>query len=242
MFIKDLATGKKEMIFDASHAKPSPIQTRPLEEQGERESQRLWHSTVEAIKRADQNTATEEKSKIEDEQRREAAARGEGNVWKPKLFQAAPSGDEESLDWILSAHVDGSAPAEKQIEQILAIADILPGQNKGSGAPAQKSEQEAHTSGSEAQSTPSTHEIPSQPVIAQKPDSEPTTSNPAPEADAAPGSAPSKPGVIITTADSVPIDRAAAEAEASATSHRPGDTVRRMDSFGNEETFLDAET
>jgi len=242
MFIKDLATGKKEKIFDASHAKPSPVQTRPLEEQGERESQRLWHNTVEAIKRADQHTATDEKSKIEDEQRKEAAARGEGNVWKPKLFHAVPSGDEETLDWILSAHVDGSAPAEKQIEQILAIADILPGQKNGQGAVAQKGGQEPNTSGSEAQSTPYTHDIPSQPVIAPISDGQTTTTtNPAPEVKDAPVPAASKPGVVTTAADSVPIDRAAAEAEAAATSHRPGEAVRRMDSFGNEETFIDAE-
>jgi hypothetical protein len=241
MFIKDLATGKKEMIFDATHAKPSPIQTRPLEEQGERESQRLWHNTVEAIKRADQSTATEEKSKIEDEQRKEAAARGEGNVWQPKLFQAVPAGDEESLDWILSAHVDGSAPAEKQIEQILAIANILPGQKKGQEAPAQKIEQETNGSSSKAQSIPYTHDIPSQPAIAPNPGGHTATSDPAPEANTTPVPAPSKHGVVTTTADSLPIDRAAAEAEASATSHRPGEVVRRTDSFGNEETFIDAE-
>jgi hypothetical protein len=238
MFIKDLATGKKELLFDASHAKPSPVQTRPLEEQGLRESQRLWHSTVDAIKRADQKTATDEKSKIEDEQRREAAARGEASVWEPKLFKAAPAGDEESLDWIISAHVDGSAPAEKQIEQIFAIADILPGQKSG---------KDSNLSESEAQPSQQTQPIPSQPVVAPTGDSQPVATNHAPvvqpepaEGAATTTSAGSK--VVATTASSVPIDRHAAEAEAAAAAPpRPGDVVRRMDSFGDEETFIDAE-
>ncbi|KYG46822.1 hypothetical protein M433DRAFT_152905 [Acidomyces richmondensis BFW] len=127
MYIKDLTTGKTELLFDATHAKPTPVKARPLSEQSPRESQRLWDPTTRAIKRADQKTATEEKTKIEDEQRREAAERGEES-WHPKLFKAAPPGDEQSLDWIINARVDDDAPPQKQIEQILAIAPILPGQ------------------------------------------------------------------------------------------------------------------
>lgn len=127
MHIKDLATGKKELFFDATHAKPSYPKARPLEEQGPRESQKLWNSTTQAIKKADQRTATDEKSRIEDEQRKEASERGE-NEWKPNLFKAAPAGDEQNLDWVIDAEVDPTAPFDKQIEQILAIAPVLPGQ------------------------------------------------------------------------------------------------------------------
>ena len=45
------------------------------------------------------------------------------------VFKAAPPGDEENLDWIIAAHVDSTASPEKQIEQVLAIAPILPGQH-----------------------------------------------------------------------------------------------------------------
>lgn len=140
MHIKDLATGKKEMIFDAANSKPSIPKSRPLEEQGPRESQKLWHSTTDAIKRADQKVATEEKSRIEDEQRKEAAERGGDDNWKPKLFVARPTGDEENLDWIIPFDaVDTNAPAQKQIEQILALAPILPGQKATAIAPSQSS-------------------------------------------------------------------------------------------------------
>lgn len=83
---------------------------RPLEEQTARESQRLWHSTVVAIKEANHIAATDEKTKIEDLQREEAAQRAnEGVEWQPKLFRrvhGGPGGSEEGeedLDWILNA-------------------------------------------------------------------------------------------------------------------------------------------
>ena len=152
MYIKDLATGKKELLFDASHAKESPVQARPLNEQQSRESQKLWDSTTRAIKRADQRTATDEKTKIEEEQRKEAAERGD-DTWEPKLFKAAPSGDEQKLDWIIDAQIDNDGPAEKQIKQILAIAPILPGQGQSqgnvgdsSGSPSQQQQKANKTS------------------------------------------------------------------------------------------------
>jgi hypothetical protein len=129
MFIKDLSTGKKELLFDATHAKPHIPNARPLEEQAPRESQKLWDATNKAIKKGDHRGATDAKTLIEEEQRREAAERGEGHVWQPKLFKAAPPGDEEQLDWIIEADVDSTAPPQKQIEQVLAIAPIVPGQH-----------------------------------------------------------------------------------------------------------------
>ena len=83
---------------------------RPLEEQGERESQRLWHTTAEAVIARDHEKATDEKSKIEDRQRQEAAERAEQGIeWKPKLFRkvnSGPGGSEEGegdLDFIINA-------------------------------------------------------------------------------------------------------------------------------------------
>ena len=110
MFIKDLKTGNKKPFFDATHAKHSPPLTRPISEQGERESQRLWQSTVKAVHVADHVKATDEKAKIEDRQREEAKHREEtGEEWMPKLFRrvdarpgAAEEG-EEDLEWIIKA-------------------------------------------------------------------------------------------------------------------------------------------
>ena len=103
-------TGKKQLLFDASHARETPPRTRPIEEQDERESQRLWQKVTTAIKQRDQLTATDEKTKIEDRQREEAARRAdEGVDWTPRLFrrvQGGPGGPEEGeedLDWIIRA-------------------------------------------------------------------------------------------------------------------------------------------
>ncbi|KAG9906046.1 Oxysterol-binding protein, partial [Aureobasidium melanogenum] len=135
MYIKNLTTGKKELIFDATHAKPSYPKARPLEEQGDRESQRLWDKVTKAIKVADQKAATDEKSAIEDRQRAEAAERGESE-WQPKLFRRTRAGasqgpgdldGEENLDWVIDATIDGKTPDEI-VKQVLAIAPILPGQ------------------------------------------------------------------------------------------------------------------
>ncbi|KAK5130269.1 hypothetical protein LTR08_002270 [Meristemomyces frigidus] len=181
MYIKDLSTGKKELFFDASTAKPTFPKARPLSEQGPKESQRLWDPTVRAIKKADQRVATDEKSAVEDDQRREAAERDEAHPWQPLLFTQMPPGDEQNLDWILRAKVDDQAPAKKQVEQILAITPILPGQGAGpifakgaeqqsqQGGQAQQSQRSQQTAQSSPQQ-PVQHQPPvqSQPVQYQQ--------------------------------------------------------------------------
>lgn len=98
------------MLFNATKARPSVPKSRPLEEQDERESQNLWFKTAEAVKARDHVLATDEKTKIEDTQRDEAAKRAEEGVeWRPKLFRAVKGGPggpeegEEDLDWILNS-------------------------------------------------------------------------------------------------------------------------------------------
>lgn len=160
-------TGHKEVLFNAAHAKHTPPIARPIEEQEERESQRLWQTTVKAIKESNHVAATEEKSKIEDRQRDETAKRAEQGIdWQPKLFrrvQGGPGGHEEGeedLDWILNADMyvwmpvifplladfpsDGATPQEK-VKQILSIAPILIGQS-ASQVPNAIPSQHAHQS------------------------------------------------------------------------------------------------
>lgn len=105
-----MKTGKKEPLFDASHAKPTLPSARPIAEQDERESQRLWEKCNEALRKRDQDVATDEKTKVEDMQRNEAGQRGEAE-WQPRLFRrvrGGPGGSEEgeeNLDWILNAEM-----------------------------------------------------------------------------------------------------------------------------------------
>lgn len=105
-------TGHKELFFNAHRAKPSPPRVRPIEEQEERESQRLWQKTSQAVKDRNHELATDEKTKIEDMQRDEAAKRSQDGVeWHPRLFRrvrggpGGPEEEEEDLEWIINAHV-----------------------------------------------------------------------------------------------------------------------------------------
>lgn len=146
-----IQTGKKDLLFNAVNAKPTAPLVRPLEEQGERESQKLWLPTAKAVINRDHVVATDEKTKVEDQQRDEAAKRAEEGVdWQPKLFRrvrggpGGPEEGEEDLDWILNANMwvfdyylspqdadtinsDGQTP-QQQTEQILAVTPILKGQ------------------------------------------------------------------------------------------------------------------
>ncbi|CAG8091202.1 unnamed protein product, partial [Penicillium salamii] len=138
MDIKDVHTHKKDLLFNATHAKHTAPIARPIEEQGERESQRLWKDTVHAILTQNHEAATDEKTKIEDRQRDEAAKRAdEGIDWHPRLFrpiQGGPGGPDEGdedLDWIINAQVDMHDP-QLATKQILSIAPILQGQKESS--------------------------------------------------------------------------------------------------------------
>lgn len=140
------------MFFNALHAKPTPPLSRPIEEQEERESQRLWYKTAQAVRVRNHELATDEKTKIEELQREEAAARAnEGVEWRPRLFRrvkggpGGPDEGEEDLEWIINAEMyvlliaildycsmltgnrDGESP-EKQAAQIMAIFPIVKGQ------------------------------------------------------------------------------------------------------------------
>jgi len=88
MWVKNLKTGEKELLFNAHEAKYTPCSVRPLEEQEDRESRKLWNKVTSAIIKRDQPTATEAKSAIEDRQREEARMRdAEGVAWQPRFFR-----------------------------------------------------------------------------------------------------------------------------------------------------------
>jgi hypothetical protein len=135
MFIKDTTTHQREMFFNANTAKPSPPLVRPVEDQEERESQRLWEKTARAVKERNHELATDEKTKIEDRQREEAAKRAQDGVeWHPRLFRhvdpahdAAEQG-EEDLEWIINTDIDYSASPQQQAEQVMGIFPIVKGQ------------------------------------------------------------------------------------------------------------------
>ncbi|RPA80810.1 hypothetical protein BJ508DRAFT_307019 [Ascobolus immersus RN42] len=132
MYIKNVRTGEKRLLFDATRAKPTPPSVRPIAEQEERESVRLWKPVVDALIARDHDTATAEKSKIENQQRLETKMReADGVEWRPRFFrETQPRDEDEELDFVLASHVDDRASPEEQVKQILAIGPILPGRNR----------------------------------------------------------------------------------------------------------------
>ncbi len=219
MSIKDLSTGKKTVFFDATNAKPSYPKSRPLEEQAPRESQKLWDTTTRALKKADQKTATDEKTRIEDEQRKEASERGD-QPWTPKLFKPAPPGDEEKLDWVIAAKVDNDAPAEKQVEQILAIAPILPGQKMGEQFSQEKS-------------------LPSRERTAPPAQAQQQGGGGGDLIDFGQNDSKAAPGPAYIQPQGQPAQQM--QEPMRATHNSSGGALSRTDSLGNEETFVDAE-
>ncbi|KAK6522893.1 Oxysterol-binding protein- protein 8 [Arthrobotrys megalospora] len=124
MYIKDELTGRSELLFDATNAKPSLPLVRPISEQTEKESQNLWAPTIRALLKKDQDTATDEKIKVEEKQRSDTRKReADGIEWVPQLFKPT---DEYGLDYIIHANVDGK-DAETLEKQVLDITPILPG-------------------------------------------------------------------------------------------------------------------
>lgn len=97
MYIKDIRSGEKSVFWDCFTAKPLAPKVRPLDEQGEFESRRLWKKTTDALAKRDHIEATEEKFKIEEEQRNEAKKRADDGVeFHPKLFR--PLSIQESVE------------------------------------------------------------------------------------------------------------------------------------------------
>ncbi|CAI4063453.1 hypothetical protein SKDZ_08G0410 [Saccharomyces kudriavzevii ZP591] len=130
MYIKDLRekNAKKTVLFDTHQHSPLGPKVRPLEEQGEYESRRLWKKVTDALAVRDHEVATEQKFQIENHQRELAKKRIEDDVeFHPKLFRRANPG--EDLDYYIYKHIpQGIDKHEEQIRSILETAPILPGQ------------------------------------------------------------------------------------------------------------------
>ncbi|CUS20602.1 LAQU0S01e10352g1_1 [Lachancea quebecensis] len=129
IYIRDLQKKTpKSVLFDASKAKPLKPLVRPLEEQGDFESRKLWKKVTDALATRDHATATEEKFKIEDYQRTLAKKRAEsGSSFLPKLFRPA-SHQSDDLEFYIYKDIPEGATHEDQIRSILEIAPVLPGQ------------------------------------------------------------------------------------------------------------------
>jgi len=91
MDITNIKAKQTEVLFDSKAAKRVPKVVRTLDQQEEVESQKLWLSVTNAIKKRDQREATAEKTRLEEVQRKERKERTD--EWVPRLFKKNASGE-----------------------------------------------------------------------------------------------------------------------------------------------------
>ncbi|EPZ31007.1 phosphoribosyl pyrophosphokinase [Rozella allomycis CSF55] len=83
------------LLFDAESSSIEQPKVKPIEEQSENETFKVWSKVTEALKAGDYNKATKEKNEIEEKQRSIRRSRQEkGEVWVPSNFHFV---EEESL-------------------------------------------------------------------------------------------------------------------------------------------------
>lgn len=132
MYIKNVKTGKKEVLFDTAKTLRVKPLVRPLNEQAAFESRKLWKPTTDALAKKDQTTATEEKFKVENEQREMAKKRLEDGVeFHPRFFKPLDAGkqDMNDLEYIIYKPLELSEPSNVLTDEMLSVAPILPGQH-----------------------------------------------------------------------------------------------------------------
>lgn len=140
MTIKDLKTKKSSTFFDCFNAKPLKPKVRDISEQGDFESRKLWLKVTDALANRNHEVATDEKFKVEEEQREAAKKRVEDGVeFHPKLFRELTIEEtsefgNENLEFVI--YKDHALKNDlvkhdlnKFCQHIFEIAPILPGQH-----------------------------------------------------------------------------------------------------------------
>uniref|UniRef100_A0A1D1XEG0 Oxysterol-binding C23B6.01c n=1 Tax=Anthurium amnicola TaxID=1678845 RepID=A0A1D1XEG0_9ARAE len=130
MYIKDLRTANKEVLFNVHESKIYPKVVAPEEEQEENESRRLWSKVTSALIGRNLDLATEEKTLIEDKQRNEAKLReAEGIDWRPKYFFC----ENDEFNFKLTHISKDPQIAKNQIESFIFSSNSPPGFHSPNG-------------------------------------------------------------------------------------------------------------
>jgi hypothetical protein len=85
--IQDNATKVEKPFWDASSNAPQPIEVKPVEEQGEWESRRLWATVAHALNSGNYELASKGKADLENSQRQKRKEeKASGIDWEQKYF------------------------------------------------------------------------------------------------------------------------------------------------------------
>ncbi|KAJ2557382.1 Oxysterol-binding protein 4 [Coemansia sp. RSA 1933] len=85
--ITNVKTGQQEDFFDVNAQPSAAISIKPVDDQSQLESRRVWQAVSEALASGNYDVASREKTAIEEEQRALRKERAESGVeWKPSMF------------------------------------------------------------------------------------------------------------------------------------------------------------
>lgn len=131
MEIKDAKTGSLKVFYDTHTSKIHKAKVRPLDEQLDTESRKLWKPTIDGLALRDHELATSEKAKVEEEQRENAKKRLEDGVeFYPKMFRPVRNDelDLADLEFVLYKKLDLNDSPEELERHIFEVLPIKPGQ------------------------------------------------------------------------------------------------------------------
>lgn len=131
MDIKDAETGSTKVFYDTHTSKIHKAKVRPLDEQLDIESHKLWKPTIDGLAARDHEVATSEKAKVEEEQRENAKKRLEDGVeFHSKMFRPVKSDEVDlaDLEFVLCKNLDLNDSPEELENHIFDVLPIKPGQ------------------------------------------------------------------------------------------------------------------
>lgn len=117
MEIKRPSESKSSIFYDTSNPQLYKPAVKPIEEQNDYESRKLWLKTVQALDKRDHEEATNEKFKVEDDQRVLAKERSEKQIeYEQRLFRLADS-SSSNLPYIIRSDIDIDCDGTDAIKQ-----------------------------------------------------------------------------------------------------------------------------
>lgn len=125
--IQDASKSSKEVFYDTTISTVFKPQVKPFDEQLPNESRKLWHKTIKALDVRDHKTATEEKFKVEEEQRVLAAERGEnGDQFEPSFFVNSQS----EIPFLINGSFDVKNDSPEELKsKLMKIYPVVPTTN-----------------------------------------------------------------------------------------------------------------
>lgn len=118
IFIKMAKASNKTLFFDVKTSSIHPKVVPDIANQEDLESRRLWSKVTAAILKDDMDTATEEKTLIEDRQREEAKQReATGQTYQPKFFDIV-YGDQYEFKGIPTLDYTNKDKAKAELDKL----------------------------------------------------------------------------------------------------------------------------